>query len=60
MAKSEKDTFNSEMVKFVTSVSYIVGLEGNGKLSSEEAYKKIKSHWKELKTNKKALLSKED
>ena len=47
--------FNANLQEFAQKVSYISGLETGGKLSSEEAYNKIKLLWKELKQSKKAL-----
>ena len=47
--------FNANLQEFSTQVSYICALEGNGKLSAHEAYQKIKSLWKTLKTSKKQL-----
>ncbi|HEY9669975.1 MAG TPA: hypothetical protein V6D11_00840 [Waterburya sp.] len=47
--------FNANLQEFAQKVSYISGLETGGKLSSEEAYNKIKFLWKELKQSKKAL-----
>lgn len=46
--------FNANLQEFAQKVSYISGLETGGKLSSEEAYNKIKCLWKELKQSKKA------
>ena len=47
--------FKANLQEFAQKVSYISGLETGGKLSSEEAYNKIKFLWKELKHSKKAL-----
>jgi hypothetical protein len=47
--------FNANLQEFAQSVSYISALETGGKLSSEQAYKKIKALWKQLKRSKKAL-----
>jgi hypothetical protein len=47
--------FNANLQEFAQKVSYISNLETGGKLSSQEAYGKIKSLWKELKHSKKAL-----
>jgi len=47
--------FNANLQEFAQKVSYISNLETGGKLSSEEAYKKIKDLWKQLKESKKAL-----
>lgn len=48
-------TFNANLQEFAQSVSYLSALETAGKLSSEEAYKRIKGLWKQLKQSKKAL-----
>lgn len=47
--------FNANLQEFAQRVSYISALETGGKLSSEEAYKKIKDLWKQLKRSKKVL-----
>lgn len=51
----EQLAFNANLQEFAQKISYISGLETGGKLSSEEAYNKIKLLWKELKQSKKAL-----
>ncbi len=52
---AEHLAFNANLQEFAQKVSYISALETGGKLSSEEAYNKIKFLWKELKQSKKAL-----
>jgi hypothetical protein len=52
--------FNANLQEFKTQIGYIVSLETNGKLSSTEAYKRIKKLWKELKNSKKNLFDKEE
>lgn len=47
--------FNANRQEFSTRVGYICALEGNGKLSSHQAYQEIKSLWKQLKRSKKQL-----
>jgi hypothetical protein len=47
--------FNDNLQEFSQSVLYISGLHTGGKLSSEEAYKKVKKLWKQLKRSKKAM-----
>lgn len=47
--------FNANLQEFAQRVNYLCNLETAGKLSSEEAYQKIKLLWKELKTSRKAL-----
>lgn len=48
--------FNANLQEFTNKISYIVGLETNGKLTAQEAYKQIKKLWKGLKTSKKNLI----
>ena len=55
--KPENLLFNANLQEFAQKVGYITALEISGKLSSIEAYKQIKSLWKELKRSKKALLT---
>ncbi|VEP14352.1 conserved hypothetical protein [Hyella patelloides LEGE 07179] len=47
--------FNANLQEFAQQISYICNLETGGKLPPNEAYKQIKSLWKELKRSKKAL-----
>jgi hypothetical protein len=47
--------FSANLQEFSTQVGYVCGLETNGKLSSEEAYRKIKQKFKQLKQSKKSL-----
>jgi hypothetical protein len=47
--------FNANLQEFSQKVSYISALETGGKLSSEQAYKQIKTLWKQLKRSHKAL-----
>ena len=51
----ENLTFNANLQEFSQKVDYICNLETNGKLSSAQAYKEIKSGWKQLKRSKKQL-----
>ncbi|MEL6930896.1 MAG: hypothetical protein AAFO95_20055 [Cyanobacteria bacterium J06600_6] len=48
--------FNANLQEFAHKVSYICGLESNGKISSEDSYTQIKQLWRELKASKKELL----
>ncbi|BAZ43463.1 hypothetical protein NIES4102_04640 [Chondrocystis sp. NIES-4102] len=48
--------FNANLQEFAQQVAYICGLETNGKVTSAEAYDRIKKVWQELKTSKKQLL----
>lgn len=52
----ESMVFNRNLQEFTNKVSYIVALETNGKITPNEAYKKIKTLFKELKASKKNLL----
>ncbi len=53
--KPENLVFNANLQEFSHKVSYLTALETSGKLSPEEAYKKIKALWKQLKLSKKEL-----
>ena len=53
--KPENLVFNSNLQEFAQKISYICNLETGGKLPPEQAYKQIKSLWKELKRSKKEL-----
>jgi hypothetical protein len=53
--KPENLVFNSNLQEFAQRVSYICNLETGGKLPPEQAYKQIKSLWKQLKRSKKEL-----
>jgi hypothetical protein len=53
--KPENLVFNANLQEFAQRVSYISCLETNGKIPPEEAYKKIKALWKELKHSRKQL-----
>ncbi|BDA71743.1 hypothetical protein CAL7716_059090 [Calothrix sp. PCC 7716] len=47
--------FNANLQEFAQKVGYITALETSGKLSSIEAYQRIKALWKQLKNSKKEL-----
>ncbi len=47
--------FNANLQEFAQAAAYISGLHTGGKLSSEEAYKKLDGLWKQLKESKKAM-----
>jgi polyhydroxyalkanoate synthesis regulator phasin len=49
-------TFNANLQEFAQKVSLICGLETNGKISTQEAYKQIKELWHQLKRSKQELL----
>ncbi|MEM8721674.1 MAG: hypothetical protein AAGE84_20660 [Cyanobacteria bacterium P01_G01_bin.39] len=53
--KPENLVFNSNLQEFAQKISYICNLETGGKMPPEQAYKQIKSLWKELKKSKKEL-----
>lgn len=53
--KPENLVFNANLQEFAQRINYICNLETAGKLSSEEAYSKIKDLWKQLKRTKKQL-----
>jgi hypothetical protein len=47
--------FNNNLQEFAQKVSLISNLETGGKVRPEEAYRRIKGLWKELKQSKKGL-----
>ncbi|WP_236142223.1 DUF7219 family protein [Nostoc sp. CMAA1605] len=49
--------FNAHLQEFSQRVNYICSLQTGGKISPKEAYKQIHCLWKQLKANKKALVS---
>lgn len=53
--KPENLIFNANLQEFAQKVGYITALETSGKLDADEAYKQIKSLWKQLKHSKKEL-----
>jgi len=52
----EQLAFNANLQEFANRVSLICGLETGGKISSDDAYEKIKQLWQDLKSSKKQLL----
>lgn len=48
--------FNANLQEFANKINIIVGLETSGKLAKKEAYKQIKSLFKQLKESKQNLL----
>lgn len=52
---TDSDDTSIELRAFANRVSYICGLENNGKLTPEEAYKKVRKHYKALKKYIKSL-----
>lgn len=53
--KPENLVFNANLQEFSQRISFICGLESNGKLSPEESYQEIRTLWKQLKRTKKQL-----
>lgn len=51
----EDFVFNANLQEFALRVGYIVSLQTNGKISSEDAYQQIKGLVKELKISRKEL-----
>ena len=58
--KPENVVFNANLQEFAQKVGYVCGLENNGKISGEEAFKEIKTLWKQLKNSKEQLKVGED
>ena len=52
----EKLVFNANLQQFAQQVSYLCGLEANGKMTPQDTYEEIKKFWKQLKHSKKELL----
>lgn len=53
--KPENLVFNANLQEFSQRVSFISGLETNGKITPEEAFTQVRSLWKQLKRSRKAL-----
>ncbi|WP_036477099.1 hypothetical protein [Myxosarcina sp. GI1] len=53
--RPENLVFNANLQEFSQRVGYTCALETNGKISPHQAYKNIKSLWKQLKQTKKQL-----
>ncbi|MGB0767016.1 MAG: DUF7219 family protein [Phycisphaeraceae bacterium] len=51
----EEILFNDNLREFTVKIEHICGLEINGKISQEEAYRRIRDLWKALKRSKKNL-----
>ena len=51
----EEIIFNNNLREFTVKIEHICGLELNGKISQEEAYRRIRDLWKQLKRSKKNL-----
>lgn len=56
----EEVAFNANLQEFAQKVNVLCNLETNGKISSQQAYKEIKSLWKQLKNSRKGLDLPED
>ncbi len=55
-----KDNIMEESLQaFASDVGIVCALEAGGKITPQEAYKQIKTRWKELKKAKKALYPKD-
>lgn len=52
-----KLAFNANLQEFSAAVGFIVALETNGKIDSQEAYRRIRKQWRRLKRSKEALLT---
>jgi len=52
----ERLMFHQNLETFAERVGLIVGLQGNGKITQEEAYAQIKKIWKSLKKSKDLLI----
>ncbi|MGV2826570.1 DUF7219 family protein [Myxosarcina sp. GI1(2024)] len=48
--------FNANLQEFAQKTGYICNLETNGKISTEDAYQRIKKLWHKLTSSKKELL----
>jgi hypothetical protein len=53
----ERLMFHQNLETFAERVGLIVGLQGNGKITQEEAYAQIKRIWKNLKQSKGHLIN---
>ncbi|MEB3310658.1 MAG: hypothetical protein VKJ02_10530 [Snowella sp.] len=56
----ENLVFNANLQEFGQKISYLCSLETNGKISSEEAYQKIRQLWKKIKESKQELFGLKD
>lgn len=53
--KPENLVFNANLQEFSQRISYICGLQTNGKLSPEESFQQIESLWQDLDRTKNQL-----
>ncbi len=51
---------NANLQEFAQKVAYICGLETNGKVSSQEAYDRIKDLWHQLENSMQELLDNQE
>ena len=51
----EEILFNENLREFTVKIEHICGLEDNGKIPQEEAYRRIRDLWKALKRSRKNL-----
>jgi hypothetical protein len=55
----ERLVFHQNLEQFAERVGLIVALQGNGKISQEEAFDEIRQIWKQLQDSRETLLEKE-
>lgn len=51
----EKLAFNANLQEFAQEIGYVVSLQTNGKISTEEACRRIKAIWQELELSREQL-----
>lgn len=51
--------FHQNLEQFAERVGLIVALQGNGKISQEEAFDEIRQIWRQLQNSRESLLSEE-
>ncbi len=51
--------FHQNLEQFAERVGLIVALQGNGKISQEEAFDEIRLIWRQLQNSRESLLSEE-
>jgi hypothetical protein len=52
----ERLVFHQNLEQFAERVGLIVGLQGNGKITQEEAYDEIRQIWQQLQSSRDNLL----
>ncbi|MEO0586101.1 MAG: hypothetical protein AAF078_00515 [Planctomycetota bacterium] len=52
---TERLLFETNLAEFAREVGFIVALEQNEKVSADEAYRRIRELWRELKHTRKSL-----